>query len=110
MIATHDLLTGSPYQGYSYAYPHKTAYRPLAPAVPLAELWATERGRPSSFTSTFRSARCVAASATCLPRHAHARSSSLLTCRRCADRQFACARALGEHRFIRFAIGGGTPT
>ena len=31
MIATepHPVLLGSPYRGYVYAYPHKTAYRRL---------------------------------------------------------------------------------
>ena len=38
-----QLLTESPYQAYTYAYPHKTAYRPLAPPVPLADLWSGER-------------------------------------------------------------------
>jgi oxygen-independent coproporphyrinogen-3 oxidase len=37
-----DLLAGSPYQGYVYAYPHKTAYRPLDPPRPLSEVWAEE--------------------------------------------------------------------
>ncbi|WP_301174817.1 STM4012 family radical SAM protein [Actinomadura geliboluensis] len=31
-----------PYQGYVYAYPHKTAYRPLDPAPPLRDVWAGE--------------------------------------------------------------------
>lgn len=31
-----------PYQGYVYAYPHKTAYRPLEPAPPLSDVWAGE--------------------------------------------------------------------
>ena len=30
------------YDGYSYAYPHKTAYRPLDPPAPLHEAWAPE--------------------------------------------------------------------
>ena len=29
------------YAGYTYAYPHKTAYRPLPPR-PLKEVWAEE--------------------------------------------------------------------
>ena len=37
------ILDGSPYQGYLYAYPHKTAYRPLDPPVPLRRAWAGER-------------------------------------------------------------------
>ncbi|MEU5990311.1 STM4012 family radical SAM protein [Spirillospora sp. NPDC047418] len=31
-----------PYQGYVYAYPHKTAYRPLHPSPPLRDVWAGE--------------------------------------------------------------------
>ena len=37
-----ELLTGSPYLSYSYAYPHKTAYRPLTPAVSLTDAWRDE--------------------------------------------------------------------
>lgn len=32
----------SPYRSYLYSYPHKTAYRPLEPALPLEELWQRE--------------------------------------------------------------------
>ncbi|WP_433473357.1 STM4012 family radical SAM protein [Spirillospora sp. CA-142024] len=32
----------TPYQGYVYAYPHKTAYRPLHPAPALRDVWAGE--------------------------------------------------------------------
>ena len=35
-------LDGSPYQGYLYAYPHKTAYRPLTPRPALADVWRDE--------------------------------------------------------------------
>ncbi|WP_327009444.1 STM4012 family radical SAM protein [Dactylosporangium sp. NBC_01737] len=35
-------MLGSPYQGYLYAYPHKTAYRPLRPRPKLADVWAAE--------------------------------------------------------------------
>ncbi|GAA2413954.1 STM4012 family radical SAM protein [Actinomadura vinacea] len=34
-------MTG-PYQGYVYAYPHKTAYRPLDPRPSLRDVWAHE--------------------------------------------------------------------
>jgi len=36
------VLDGSPYQGYLYAYPHKTAYRPLRPRPLLRDVWADE--------------------------------------------------------------------
>ncbi|MFG2088291.1 MULTISPECIES: STM4012 family radical SAM protein [unclassified Spirillospora] len=32
----------TPYQGYVYAYPHKTAYRPLDPPPLLRDVWAGE--------------------------------------------------------------------
>jgi oxygen-independent coproporphyrinogen III oxidase len=32
----------APYQNYVYAYPHKTAYRPLDPRPALTDLWAEE--------------------------------------------------------------------
>ena len=33
------------YDGYTYAYPHKTAYRPLEPPVALGEAWSAEDTR-----------------------------------------------------------------
>jgi oxygen-independent coproporphyrinogen-3 oxidase len=33
------MLAGSAYQDYVYGYPHKTAYRPLTPPRPLADVW-----------------------------------------------------------------------
>ena len=35
MIALLERASQAPYAAYSYAYPHKTAYRPLDPAMPL---------------------------------------------------------------------------
>ena len=40
--ALSDLLRLAPYQAYSYSYPHKTAYRPIAPRASLADAWADE--------------------------------------------------------------------
>ncbi len=42
-VTVEPWQTGSRYQAYSYAYPHKTSYRRLDPAVPLPPLWAGER-------------------------------------------------------------------
>lgn len=44
MTATelHPALRGGPYQGYVYAYPHKTAYRRFEAPRPLADVWAAE--------------------------------------------------------------------
>jgi oxygen-independent coproporphyrinogen-3 oxidase len=38
-----QLLQGTPYVSYTYAYPHKTAYRRFPEPVPLADLWRQEK-------------------------------------------------------------------
>ena len=43
MTSLAAMLHQTPYAGYTYAYPHKTAYRPLHPPRPLRDLWAAER-------------------------------------------------------------------
>lgn len=63
-----------PYESYVYAYPHKTAYRPLPERPALRELWAAEPKSALSSTSTYRSARSAAASATSSPGSARPRS------------------------------------
>ena len=42
MSELSTLLEGTPYAGYAYAYPHKTAYRPLTPQISLRQLWQGE--------------------------------------------------------------------
>ena len=42
-MTLESVLETTRYQSYVYAYPHKTAYRRIEPAVPLADLWAGER-------------------------------------------------------------------
>src|SRR5690606_12869278 len=42
MIDFADHFAKAPYFGYSYAYPHKSAYRPLDPPTPLDEAWRDE--------------------------------------------------------------------
>ena len=37
-----DRLHDDAFQGYAYAYPHKTAYRSLAPPQPLDDVWRDE--------------------------------------------------------------------
>jgi oxygen-independent coproporphyrinogen-3 oxidase len=112
---TQETLTGwlaaSPFQGYAYAYPHKTAYRPLRPVVPLQPLWAVEDRRHlflylhvpfcemrcgfcNLFTTTNPEADLVG---------------------RWLEAMLRQARTVGEvlgaeARFARGAIGGGTPT
>jgi oxygen-independent coproporphyrinogen III oxidase len=107
---TGDLRTGSPYVGYAYAYPHKTAYRPLDPPVSLADAWAGER-RDSLFLYLhvpFCEMRCGFCN---LFTRAHAEADFVTQYLAALRRQAACVRdGLGEVRFARLAVGGGTPT
>ncbi len=104
------LLDASPYQHYVYAYPHKTAYRPLDPRPPLRDVWAGERtdalflylhipfcemrcGFCNLFTRTGAPGELVSAYLGALGRQAQ-----------------AVRQAVPRARFAASAIGGGTPT
>ncbi|HEY2253181.1 MAG TPA: STM4012 family radical SAM protein, partial [Planctomycetaceae bacterium] len=110
MTVPSALLDGSPFVSYSYAYPHKTAYRRLYPAVSLGNAWQSER-QDSLFLYLhvpFCEYRCgfcnlftQAAPAAELP------IRYLGQLRREAE---IVRSALPESRFVRLAIGGGTPT
>ncbi len=99
-----------PYQGYAYAYPHKTAYRPLDPAPSLSEVWAHE-DRSALFLylhvpyCEMRCGFCNLFTTTGTPAEAH--SGYLDALERHAE---ATARALGPATFAQGAVGGGTPT
>lgn len=110
MNASDALLSASPYTGYSYGYPHKTAYRPLERPVPLREVWSSDKDGAlflyihipfcemrCGFCNLFTQAR---------PKEdlANAYMAAL-------QRQATRVReALGDVKFARFAVGGGTPT
>ncbi|MEV4253032.1 STM4012 family radical SAM protein [Spirillospora sp. NPDC049652] len=100
----------SPYQGYVYAYPHKTAYRPLDPEPSLRSVWEHEDRRAlflylhipfcemrcgfcNLFTRTGASGELTDAYLSALERQAD-----------------AAADALGDASFATAAFGGGTPT
>lgn len=100
----------TPYQAYSYSYPHKAAYRPLAQAESLAQLWG-EQDRSALFAYIhvpFCEMRCgfcnLFAMARPQPDMVERYVAQVLRQMRVLD------RVLGERRFARFAIGGGTPT
>ena len=114
MIETIDtplsLLAGSPYRGYSYAYPHKTAYRRLDPPVSLVEAWAAEpkNGLFLYVHVPFCDMRCGFCNLFTQSRPPAAVVADYLDA---FDRQcVAIGAAIGEACFSRFAIGGGTPT
>lgn len=104
------MVDGSPYQGYLYAYPHKTAYRPLRPRPALRDVWAGEP-TDSLFLYThlpFCEMRCGFCNLfTRANPPAEQVRAYLDQLRVQAER---VADALGPHTVTRAAVGGGTPT
>ena len=103
-------LREPPYQSYSYAYPHKSAYRPLQPARRLETVWASEP-RDALFLYIhipFCSYRCGFCNLFALATPNGDVVSQYLTQLQQQWRQVRAA--LGQHRFVRFALGGGTPS
>lgn len=101
---------GSPYAGYVYSYPHKTAYRPLSPAPALRDVW---RGQDLSALFLYlhipfcemRCGFCNLFTRTGAPEELVSRYLDAL------ERQALAVRdALPDARFAVGAIGGGTPT
>jgi coproporphyrinogen III oxidase-like Fe-S oxidoreductase len=107
-------LDASPYQGYLYAYPHKSAYRPLDPPPRLRDVWAGQ-----DVSSLFLYAHIPFCEMRC------GFCNLFTTARPPADRVADYLRALRRQarqvrteldatgrdaRFATAAIGGGTPT
>ena len=110
MTLDETLRAGPAYAGYAYSYPHKTAYRPLDPPVPLAPAWAAER-RDALFLYVhvpFCGMRCGFCN---LLTKARPKADLVAGYLAALDRQAArVLGALGAATFARYAIGGGTPT
>lgn len=103
-------ISGSPYQDYLYAYPHKTAYRPLDPPWPLERAWAGEP-RTALFAYVhvpFCRIRCGFCNLFTAARPGADLVEDWLSALERQARQVA--RALGPARYARVALGGGTPT
>ncbi|MEU7963989.1 STM4012 family radical SAM protein [Streptomyces sp. NPDC049097] len=101
-----------PYQHYVYAYPHKTAYRPLPPErALLRELWADEP--KSALSLYFHIPFCEVRCGFCNLFTRIGAPDGLTTAYLDAlERQAVAVReALGDGaRFANAAFGGGTPT
>lgn len=105
-----DRLQQSPYQAYSYSYPHKTAYRPFVEAKPMAELWGKEN-RDALFLYIhipFCEMRCGFCNLFTVARPPEVMMQEYVESLERQMRQMDAA--LGERKFARFALGGGTPT
>ncbi|RST19744.1 coproporphyrinogen III oxidase family protein [Streptomyces sp. WAC04770] len=108
-----DIPAVRPYESYVYAYPHKTAYRPLPERPALRELWAAERKDALSLYlhipfCEVRCGFCNLFTRIGAPEELTTRYLDAL------DRQAVAVRdALGDDGPVRFAaaaFGGGTPT
>jgi oxygen-independent coproporphyrinogen-3 oxidase len=105
-----EVLEGSPYVNYAYAYPHKTAYRSFQTPLPLKDLWSTE-SRESLFLYLhipFCEMRCGFCNLFTQVRPEGSLVERFFTA---LERQAGATReALGQATFTQFALGGGTPT
>ena len=103
-----QLLAGSPYVAYSYAYPHKTAYRPLPQPIPLRDVWRDE-AQDSLFLYLhvpFCEYRCGFCNLFTLSQPEESLTTRYLAA---IEREAnAVCEALDEPQFARLAIGGGT--
>jgi oxygen-independent coproporphyrinogen-3 oxidase len=103
-------LAASPFQAYTYAYPHKTSYRPLTPPAPLDELWAGEE-RDALFLYLhvpFCEMRCGFCNLFTQSRPGASLPERYMEALERQARRVG--QALGEARFSQVAFGGGTPT
>lgn len=111
MPSLPTLLSGSPYLSYSYSYPHKSAYRPLATPRPLQEVWANEDKRALFLYAhiPFCEMRCGFCNLFTMAKpQAQLQQEYVQTLRAQA---IVTREALGpDARFVRVALGGGTPS
>lgn len=110
MTRLERMLRDSPYQGYAYAYPHKTAYRRLPQPLALRDVWTAE-ARDALFLYVhvpFCEMRCGFCN---LFTQAGPRAHQVADYLEAVQREVRAVRhALGDVRIARFAVGGGTPT
>lgn len=104
-----------PYESYVYAYPHKTAYRPLADRPALRELWADERKDALSLYlhipfCEVRCGFCNLFTRIGAPDELTTRYLDALDRQATAVADALHAGAATGVRFAAAAFGGGTPT
>lgn len=98
------------YDGYAYAYPHKSAYRPLTPEISLRDAWAAEdRQRVFLYTHLpFCEVRCGFCNlfTSVRPEESFVRQ----TLDAIVTQAGAVAGAINPERVTQAAFGGGTPS
>lgn len=100
----------SPYSGYLYAYPHKTAYRAFEPELDFKAVWETENS--DSLFLYFHIPFCEMRCGFCnLFTMTGAKDGAVTTYLQALRREAETVKAiLPEVNFSEVAIGGGTPT
>jgi oxygen-independent coproporphyrinogen III oxidase len=105
MTELDRLLDGPPFLGYAYSYPHKSAYRPLDPPVPLASLWEQETDETALYLHIpFCEMRCGFCNLFTTPNPPEDTEPRYLDA---LERQ---AAVTPRKPIARVAFGGGTPT
>ncbi|MCP3142636.1 STM4012 family radical SAM protein [Pyxidicoccus xibeiensis] len=110
MTRLEQMLAETPYVAYLYGYPHKTAYRPFTPALPLESVWAEER-RDALFLYLhvpFCEMRCGFCNLFTAAGPKQDVVDGYLAALARETRRVK--QALGPATFARAAVGGGTPT
>jgi len=109
-MGLRETLAQSRYLAYSYAYPHKTAYRPFEEPMPLQEVWKDE-DQSALFLYVhipFCEMRCGFCNLFTMAKpKLEFERDYLKVLRRQAE---LTREALPDAKFARIAIGGGTPT
>lgn len=110
MQVLKNIIQDNIFQGYAYSYPHKSAYRPLENPKQLKDLWA-EENKNSLFLYLhipFCEMRCGFCN---LFTYANPKSDLESPFVQALKRQTETVKAaIGQAKFARLAIGGGTPT
>ncbi|UXI69458.1 STM4012 family radical SAM protein [Tahibacter amnicola] len=105
-----ERLAASPFEAYAYSYPHKTAYRALAEAVPLAGAWqAEDRSRLFAyFHIPFCTYRCGFCNLFAIGQPGDDLVDRYLD--QMQRQMTIVAGQLGDHRIAQVVLGGGTPS
>ena len=105
-----EKLTEDLYQGYAYGYPHKTAYRPLIPAMELKPHW--EREDLSNLFFYMHLPFCEMRCGFCnLFTTTHPSEGLVQQYLMAVEKQMSIVKGfLDAPRFSQVAFGGGTPS
>lgn len=105
------MLDGSPYQAYTYSYPHKSAYRVLESPIPLTQAWEREDKRALFLYLhvPFCEYRCGFCNLFTQANPEVGLTTRYLNQLECEASVVGESLGKGAH-FAQIAIGGGTPT